>query len=124
MNGGAPRTGGLGAIVIVEDEELLAELAVEIVSDFGCDARSFRTGEEAVEYLEAHSEEVDGVFTDINLAGSMNGLQLARHVSSHWPWMHLLVASGVTQPAPDAMPRNAAFIRKPWRATQLEAFVS
>src|SRR5690349_24643912 len=115
------RTGGLGAVVIVEDEEPLAELAVQIVSDLGCKAVSFGSAEEAVGYLEGHSDEIDGVFTDVNLAGPMSGLQLARHVSDHWPWMHLLVASGVTQPAPEAMPHNAAFIQKPWQATQIEA---
>jgi DNA-binding NtrC family response regulator len=123
MIGRVPRIGGIGVIVIVEDEELLAELAVDIVSDLGCGAVSFRSAEDAIAYLSSHSEEVDGVFTDIRLAGPMSGLQLARHVSSHWPWMHLLIVSGVAQPAPDALPRNAVFIQKPWQATQLEAFI-
>lgn len=124
MSGSALRPRGLGVVVIVEDEVLLAELAVDIVNDSGCDAVSFRSAEEAIPYIETHAEQVGGVFTDINLAGPMSGLELARHVASHWPWMHLLIASGVVQPASNAMPSNATFIQKPWMANQLEAFLA
>ena len=94
MSVGTPRPHGLGVVVIVEDE-----------------------------YLEAHADEVEGVVTDVNLAGEMSGLELARHASSHRPWRHLLLASGVAQPAADAIPPNATFIQRPWRAKQLEAFI-
>jgi two-component system, response regulator PdtaR len=121
---GVRMAGGTGSVVIVEDEELLAELAVEIVNGAGCDAISFRRAEDAIAYLTLHCDEVGGVFTDVSLAGAMTGMELVRHVAANWPWMHLLIASGVIQPAPEAMPPNARFVAKPWRAAHLENFVT
>jgi CheY-like chemotaxis protein len=100
-------------VLIVEDELLLRELAVELVEEAGFVALQAGDAEEAVALLEAHSD-IAVLFTDINMPGSMDGLELAHAVHDRWPAIKILVASGQIRPKPSDLPSNSVFLGKPY----------
>jgi two-component system, response regulator PdtaR len=101
-------------VLIVEDEPLLRELAVEVVGDAGFTALEAGDAEQAVALLEKHSD-IAVLFTDINMPGSMDGLKLAHLVRDRWPAIKILVASGQVRLRPSDLPSNSAFLEKPYR---------
>ena len=63
-------------VLVVEDEELLSELMVEELREVGFTVLKAGTAEEAVTLIESEAP-VDVLFTDIRLAGQMDGWYLA-----------------------------------------------
>jgi two-component system, response regulator PdtaR len=101
-------------VLIVEDEWLLRELAVELVEDAGFVALQAGDADEAVALLEARSD-IAAIFTDINMPGSIDGLELAHTVRDRWPLIKILVASGLLRPQQSDLPPSSGFLEKPYR---------
>jgi len=102
-------------VLVVEDECLLRELAVELIEDAGFATLEAGNAGEAVTLLEARSN-IAVVFTDINMPGDVDGLELAHMVRDRWPSIRILVTSGriwLTQPD---LPPGTVFLEKPYRA--------
>ncbi len=90
---------------------------VILVADF-LDEAGFKVFEavnadEAIAMLQAWPD-VQAVVTDIEMPGSMNGLGLARVVRERWPGVGVVVTSGRSQPGPDNVTDQVAFLRKPY----------
>lgn len=110
---GVAKTGRL-ALVVEDDaatrglaEMLLDETELQVV---GCDS-----AEEALAVMTERGGDVSLVFADIQLAGVMDGLQLARAITLLWPTARMVVTSGRRAPRPDVLPERVVFIPKPWR---------
>jgi two-component system, response regulator PdtaR len=101
-------------VLIVEDEPLLRELAVEFVEEAGFVALEAGDADEAVALLEARSD-IAVLFTDINMPGGMDGLELAHAVRDRWPPIKILVTSGQLRLGPSDLPSNGIFLGKPYR---------
>ena len=71
-------------ILIVEDDPFLRMLAVEFVNEAGFETLEAGDADQAIAILESRSE-IAVLFTDINMPGSMDGLELALVVSNRWP---------------------------------------
>jgi hypothetical protein len=56
------------------------------------------------------------MFTDVNLAGSMSGADLAGFAASHYPNMKIIVTSGNSAPS---LPKGTTFLPKPWKSLDL-----
>ncbi|MDP4022562.1 response regulator [Methylobacterium sp. NEAU 140] len=100
--------------LVVEDDAEIRELAEALLEEtelavLGCDS-----AEAALAVLRERGGEVAMVFADVRLAGAMDGLQLARAVSTLWPRARLVVTSGHGVHRPE-LPNEAVFIPKPWR---------
>ena len=63
------------------------------------------------------------LFADIGLRDSIDGVALALTTAERYPWISICVTSGSSATRPDALPRKARFISKPWRAAEVLAFV-
>ena len=113
-------TAASAVVLIVEDEALLRELAVEFVEDAGFVALEAGDAEQAIALLEARSD-IAVLFTDINMRGSMDGLELARAVHDRWPPVRIIVASGQVRPKPADLPQDGVFLEKPYRGEALVA---
>jgi two-component system, response regulator PdtaR len=109
-------------VLIVEDEWLLRELAVELVEEAGFVALQARDAEEAVALLEARSD-IAVLFTDINMPGHIDGLELAHKVRDRWPSIKILVASGRFRLKQCDLPPTSAFLEKPYRGEALIALL-
>ena len=77
------------AVLIVEDEALVRALGVGLFADAGFRPIEAADSDEALEILGANAE-VQLLFTDVNLPGSIDGLALARQVCDRWPHIGII----------------------------------
>jgi len=110
------------AVLVVEDEALVRMVAVDALADSGLPSFEAGDAEEALRLLDEHSE-ISLVFTDINMPGEMDGLQLARKVHEARPGVELIVTSGQQRLFDRDLPDHGSFLCKPYRTSQLVALV-
>jgi two-component system, response regulator PdtaR len=101
-------------VLVVEDEFLVRTDAVEFMRVFGFTVYEASSADEAIALLELHSE-IQAVFTDIHMPGSMDGLKLAHYVRGRWPPIKLIVTSGHARPLVEDMPLGCGFVGKPYQ---------
>jgi CheY-like chemotaxis protein len=107
-------------VLVVDDEPLVLLNAAEMVEQAGWIALESSNSAEAVAVLTRHPR-VDLLFTDINMPGEMNGLELAAWVHEHHPHVHLVITSGKGFLADYVMPERGTFVPKPYTYQQLLA---
>lgn len=107
------------SVVVVEDEALVRELAVCQLEDGGFHVVDFASADDALRYLTVHADETAVLFTDVQMPGHINGLDLVEIVSQRWPGIKVLVTSGGTLVNPMRLPPCARFVAKPWRAADI-----
>lgn len=105
--------------MIVEDEFLVRDLVVCELEENGYRVVEFDTADEALPYLRLHGAETLAIVTDVQMPGTLNGLQLADIVSRIWPNIPVLVTSGGPLVDPGRLPRCAKFLRKPWQPDEM-----
>jgi len=108
-------------VLVAEDEPLIRLAVVEALTDAGIAVIEAEDAAEALGALNSGFGRIVLLFTDINMPGSMNGLDLAHHVHSSWPHIAILIASGRFPPSPAARPREARFIAKPYNPDDVVA---
>jgi CheY-like chemotaxis protein len=91
--------------------------AIQIIEDVGHEVVEAANADEAMLILERGAD-VRIVFTDINMPGSMDGLQLAGAIRNRWPPIQLVVTSGKVMLKPGDLPPNGRFLAKPYSADQ------
>lgn len=103
----------LPPVLVVEDEVFVRMVAADALAEEGL--RIFEAGNaaEALEVLERHPE-IGILFTDINMPGDMDGLELAQRVAAIRPDIRIIVTSGRQQPSRAAMPPAGTFLPKPY----------
>ena len=106
------------SILLVEDEALVRMLGADVLADGGFDVVEASNADEALSILESRSD-FRALFTDIDMPGSMNGLELAHVVFERWPDMKILVVSGKVRPVEDELPPGGCFVDKPYRPADL-----
>lgn len=102
-----------GVVLVVEDEALILFSIADELRDLGYEVLEARNADEALARLEAHAE-ISVVFTDIDMPGTMDGLQLTVLVDQRWPETKVVVTSGKRLPDSPAIPRQAQFLPKPY----------
>ncbi len=80
-------------VLVVEDEALLRELVVDVLSDAGLDVAEADTGEEAL-VMTSRNGMPRAVVTDINLGAGMSGLALADAMRALSPEVGILFITG------------------------------
>jgi CheY-like chemotaxis protein len=98
-------------ILVVEDEPIVRNLLADELRGGGFLAIEAAHAEEALTYLRSGGE-VDLVFTDIQMPGALNGLDLARLLREQYPSLPIILTSGTGRPrGADAF---GPFIPKPY----------
>ena len=100
-------------ILIVEDEPLVRMCAAETLADVGYSVVEAGTADEALQIISTGTP-LAAVMTDIEMPGSVDGLELARCIEAKWPSIGVVVVSGRRLPHPDELPRQALFLAKPY----------
>src|SRR3954463_13527800 len=95
-------------VLVVEDEMVLRMRAVDIVEDAGFTPVEAINADEAIAILESRSD-IDLLFTDIQMPGSMDGLKLAHAVHDRWPSIKIILVSGQIKPSDSEKPADARF---------------
>jgi CheY-like chemotaxis protein len=101
-------------VLIVEDEFLLRAEAADYFEEAGFTVYEASNAEQAIALLELH-DDIRGVFTDIHMPGSMDGLKLAHYVRGRWPPVKLIITSGHLRPRTEDMPAGSGFFGKPYQ---------
>ena len=117
-----PQSGGLGKILVVEDNDELREVATQLVEGLGCSVCSASTGAEAMATL-AQDPKIDILFTDVLMPGGMNGFELAVEIRRTRPEIAVLVTSGFPGNLLPRAQQHGGFemIPKPYTLAELAA---
>ena len=106
------------AILVVEDEMLLRMRAVDMVEDAGFTPIEAVNADDALAILESRSD-IQLLFTDIQMPGSMDGLKLAYAVHERWPLIKIILVSGQLNLTEDDKPADSRFFGKPLDGKQM-----
>jgi CheY-like chemotaxis protein len=104
----------LPVVLLVEDEPLVRMAAADDLQDAGFHVLEAANADVALAVLESCSDDVQVLFTDIDMPGSMNGLDLAENVQQRWPHISLLISSAYHRPGPETLPDDGRFVPKPY----------
>jgi two-component sensor histidine kinase/FixJ family two-component response regulator len=99
-------------VLIVEDEMILRMRAVDIVEDAGFTPIEAANADDALAILESRSD-IELLFTDIQMPGSMDGLKLAHAVRERWPLIKIILVSGQLTLTDVDKPADSRFYGKP-----------
>ena len=114
----------LATVLLVEDEVLISHLVAESLSEHGFIVHESPTADAALDYLKSGGE-VDVLFTDVNLPGSMNGAELAVQVRRLRPDLPIVYASGRYQPTDiGALVPRSVFVSKPYDPDDVGALLT
>jgi two-component system, response regulator PdtaR len=104
-------------VLVVEDEPFTRWMAADILSSAGFVVLEAGSAGEALPILEAH-EDVRVVFTDVEMPGPFDGLELARRVGERWPSIGVVITSG--RPLyKEKVPETHTFLAKPYTGPAL-----
>jgi PAS domain S-box-containing protein len=117
--------GGTETILIVEDDALVRKYVVAQVKSLGYTTLSAVNAAEAIEIIEQNTE-IDLLFTDVIMPGTMNGPQLARVAQELRPSLKTLFTSGYTENAVMHHGRldvGVLLLAKPYRKQELARMI-
>ncbi len=111
---------GSETILLVEDEDVVRDLARRVLERQGYTVLACSAGEEAVALAEQHEQPIDLLLTDVVMPG-MRGYEVAELVSASRPEIKILYMSGYAE---EALVGRAAFagsalIEKPFAVDAL-----
>lgn len=105
-------------VLIVEDEPMIRFDTVDMVEDAGFNVCEASNAAKALTLLETR-DDIGVLFTDIDMPGEMDGLDLARIVRKRWPHIGIVVVSGHTRVSNADMPQGGVFFSKPYLRTAI-----
>ena len=79
----------------------------------------FATADDAIAFCGRAENDIAAVFTDINMPGNADGLDLATLVAASRPKAAVVVTSGRYQEPPVGLAGRVRFLPKPWSAQDL-----
>jgi len=116
VHSAASRSGGM--ILLVEDDEEVAAATATILGMIGYHAQHVRNAGTALALL-LGGQRFDLMLSDIVMPGGMNGIELARKVRHHFPWLPILLTTGFARPAAEVQQAGFHLIAKPYNAASL-----
>jgi DNA-binding NtrC family response regulator len=98
--------------LIVEDDVMQREMICVLLEESDFDVIECESAEAAELVLERNGGSLSLMMTDVNLAGHMNGVELAHIAKKYNPELYVIVTSG--KPLRQPLPDGAKFWSKPW----------
>jgi two-component system cell cycle response regulator CpdR len=98
--------------LIVEDDPMQREMICLLLEESDFDVIQCESAEAAELVLQRHPENLVLLMTDVQLAGNMNGAELAHVAKACNPDIDVIVTSG--NPLRHVLPEGAQFWKKPW----------
>lgn len=110
-------------VLVVEDEIFIRMVAVDTLEERGYTMLEAGDAIEALAVLE-RTPGIALIFTDINMPGDKDGLDLATEVAKRWPEIEIIVTSGARRLSDDQLPDDGDFLSKPYSAAALTQSVN
>jgi CheY-like chemotaxis protein len=108
-------------VLLVEDDNEVAALVSEMLGQLGYQVLRAESATGALGAL-ADQRQVDVVFSDVMMPGSMDGLALAREIRARRPDLPVLLTSGNAEAARGGSDRDGVrLLAKPYRMEELAA---
>jgi two-component system, response regulator PdtaR len=104
---------GKAVVLVVEDSAIIRMGAIDLVISAGYEALEACDADEAIRILESR-DDIDLVFTDVQMPGTMDGIKLSHYIRGRWPPVKLIVASGAAILAESSLPLGSRFFPKPY----------
>jgi len=101
------------SILIVEDEPFVRHDLADFFEDRGFQVFAAQDADTAAEILAAHTS-IRIVLTDVQMAGTMDGVKLAHVVRDRCPLAILIIVSGMGHPPIADLPDGSVFLAKPF----------
>jgi two-component system cell cycle response regulator CpdR len=98
--------------LVVEDDILQRELMVVLLEESEMSVTQCESGEAALRVLEKIGGCVSMMFTDVHLAGAVDGVELAHFAARRYSNIHVVVTSGLA--LGKRLPDGVMFMPKPW----------
>ena len=114
-----------GTALVVDDEEVVRNVATEILSRCGMSLLSARDGIEAVELFQKHQAEIDVVLLDLSMP-RLDGRSAAKRIRQHDPEVPIIVTSGYDEQEATLRFKETCcdgFLQKPFTAASLMTVV-
>jgi two-component system, NtrC family, sensor kinase len=108
-----------GTVLVVEDSPEVAEVASSYFQQLGYMVKQVANAHEALELL-GNDPKIDLVFSDILMPGGMTGLELGHAIRQLLPAMPVLLATGYSNSARDAVGQGFVVLQKPFDLAALE----
>lgn len=104
---------GKAVVLVVEDSPLIRMSAIDLVLSAGYEALEAEDADQAIRILESR-DDIDLVFTDVQMPGTMDGIKLCHYIRNRWPPVKLIVASGIEIIKESSLPEGSLFFPKPY----------
>jgi hypothetical protein len=108
-------------VLVVEDEELVLDVATRILTQHGYRVLAARSGAEAVTVIDAHEGPIDLLLTDVVMPGA-TGKEVAERVSAVRPAIRVLYMSGYPESviaSQGVIEPGIRLLSKPFKASDL-----
>ena len=105
-------------VLLVEDEAMVRMLGCDVLEEAGFEVIEAANADEALAVLRG-GVDVQVLFTDVEMPGSLDGYGLARLAHEGWPQVKVLIVSGRSHPGPGDLPPGGAFIGKPYSPSEV-----
>ncbi|HEX8484373.1 response regulator [Sphingomonas sp.] len=104
---------GTHRLLLVEDDDSVAELVGEMLGELGYAFARVASAEAALDLL-ARDHRFDLVFSDMVMPGTMGGLDLARAIAKAWPALKIVLTTGYSEAAAGALADGHHLLTKPY----------
>lgn len=103
--------------LVVEDDALQRASIVTLLEESEMDVIQCESGEAAELVLQHVGGCLSTLLTDVDLAGTMDGIELAQIARERFPQLRIVVTSA--NPRVSRLPDGTQFIAKPWSPLEL-----
>jgi CheY-like chemotaxis protein len=110
--------GGQKVVLVVDDNETARWILAEILAGEGYAVCEAGNADEALRLFEERLG-IQAVITDIEMPGSMDGLEMAALIRRKSPRIGVILTSGRHCPEVAALPPATRFVAKPWAPKEL-----
>lgn len=107
------------SVLIVEDEIILRMATADEFREGGFFVNEAANGDEALAMLRSYSN-VDAVFSDVRMPGTLDGIGLAELVRLHYPNIRMFLTSGTLEAFPTNQTLADGYFPKPYVAAEVE----
>jgi CheY-like chemotaxis protein len=107
-----------GAVLVVEDEPVVRQFAVDSLREAGFETLEAEGAEEALRILEERTD-LKVLVTDVRMPGPVNGYFLARKVRERGPYVDIILASGYAAPERRDIRFDCDLLVKPFESEEL-----
>jgi DNA-binding NtrC family response regulator len=111
---------GSARILLVEDDETVAQATQDLLQNMGFDTRRAGDGMAALAFVESDPK-LALVLSDVVMPGGVSGLDLARTLRDRRPELPVVLATGYSSRASEVVAEGFALVEKPYRRDVLAA---